>query len=99
MGFHSYFVGRIIFDIFLVSYSYFSLLTYGCYMLHMVATSYICTNLRPILVLFSNSILSSAAFQAVFICFQSKILTVLGLPDNSLHPVQIRVHMFNFSDG
>jgi hypothetical protein len=96
MGFHSYFVGRIIVDIFIVAYSYLSLVTYGCYMLHMVATSYICTDFRPILVLFSNSILSSAAFQAVFICFQSKNITVLGLPDNSLHPVQNRVHKFIF---
>ena len=54
---------------------------------------------RQMLVLFSSTILSSAAFQAVFICFQSKFFTVLGLPDNSLHPVQNRVHMFIFSDG
>ena len=96
MGFHSYFVGRIIFDIFIVTYSYFSLVTYGCYMLHMVATNYICTDFRPILVLLASTIFSSAAFQAVFICFQSKIFTVPGLPDNSLHPVQNRVHMFFF---
>jgi hypothetical protein len=96
MGFPSYFGGRIIFDIFMVTYSYVSLVTYGCYMLHMVATSYICTDLRPILVLFSSKILASAAFRAVFICFQSNISTVLGLPDNSLHHVQNRVHMFIF---
>ena len=96
MGFPSYFGGRIIFDIFMVTYSYVSLVTYGCYMLHMVSTSYICTDLRPILVLFSSKILASAAFRAVFICFQSNISTVLGLPDNSLHHVQNRVHMFIF---
>jgi hypothetical protein len=96
MGFPSYFGGRIIFDIFMVTYSYVSLVTYGCYILHMVATIYICTDLRPILVLFSSKILASAAFRAVFICFQSNISTVLGLPDNSLHHVQNRVHMFIF---
>ena len=96
MGFPSYFGGRIIFDIFMVTYSYVSLVTYGCYILHMVATIYICTDLRPILVLFSSKILASAAFRAVFICFQSNISTVLGLPDNSLHHVQNRVHMFFF---
>jgi hypothetical protein len=88
MGFPSYFGGRIIFDIFMVTYSYVSLVTYGCYILHMVATIYICTDLRPILVLFSSKILASAAFRAVFICFQSNISTVLGFPDNSLHHVQ-----------